>query len=140
MAGILFRRMTAEVERGRARRLLGSAGAPVPGHRATAWFGLWDLSAAEDADLLAVAACHPVRRGVVELDALVVAEAVRRRGHGHRLLHELVNRARADGAQRVVVRLPAGNDGRALLSSAGFVATGSAQQPAAPPARLELEL
>lgn len=118
--GILFRGMTAGAELDQARRLVQTVGLPVPDDAAATWFGLWDLSAAEGADLLAAAAIRPAGPGVVELAAFAVSASVGYRDHGHRLLHEVLDRMRAAGADRLVAPLPASEGERALLLAAGF--------------------
>jgi N-acetylglutamate synthase-like GNAT family acetyltransferase len=127
--GLVFRRLASNAERGRAARLVQAAGLTMPGSSEATWFGLWDVAAVEGADLVGVAATHPSGRGVVELDALAVPAPVRRRGYGRRLLAEVVNRARADGAERLLVRLPAGSGVQGLLSAAGFRADEAGQDP-----------
>ena len=126
--GILFRHMTAEAEREGARQLLQAEGVAVPEQAAASWFGLWDLSAVEGTDLLAVAVVHPAGAGAVEVDAIAVSAAARGlRAHGPRLLREVLNRSRAVGADRLVARLPQDADERALLLDAGFSAVEPAQ-------------
>jgi hypothetical protein len=121
--GILFRRVATEAERERARQVVRAEGVPVPDRAAAIWFGLWDLSAVEGTDLLAVAVVHPAGAGVLELDAVAVSATVGgRRAHGLRILQEVLNRARAVGADRLVARLPEGGDERSLLLAAGFSA------------------
>jgi N-acetylglutamate synthase-like GNAT family acetyltransferase len=107
--------------------LLQAEGVAVPEQAAASWFGLWDLSAAEGTDLLAVAVVHPAGAGVVELDAIAVSAAGGRRAHGHRLLQEVLNRLRAVGADRLVARVPQDEDERGLLLEAGFSAVEPAQ-------------
>jgi GNAT superfamily N-acetyltransferase len=127
--GILFRRVATKAERRRARRLVEAAGLAIAPGRNAAWYGLWDLGAAEGADLLGVAATHTSAAGVVELDVLVVPAAARRRGYGRRLLAEVINRVRAEGAQRLVSRVPADSGAQALLVAAGFRADEAGQDP-----------
>ena len=78
------------------------------------WFGLCDL-AAGGTGLLGTAAVRWVGSGVMELCALTVPTeppAV-----GDRLLRELADALRADGAERIVATLP---EHRELLLDAGF--------------------
>lgn len=76
------------------------------------WFGLWDL-AADAPGPLGTVAIRWVDPGVVQLCALTApADAI-----GDRLLSELADALRADGAERIVATL----DGRyELLRRAGF--------------------
>ena len=76
------------------------------------WFGLWDLTAG-GTGLLGTAAVRWVGPGVVELRVVdVPADVV-----GDRLLREVADALRADGAERVVAALPDDGD---LLRRAGF--------------------
>jgi GNAT superfamily N-acetyltransferase len=127
--GIVFRRLATEAERSRAQQLLQAAGLPSAATPNTDWFGLWDLTAAEGADLVAVATIRPWGPGAVELGALAVGAAARGRGLGRRLLTEVVNRVRAGGADVLVARLHAGGGGPAFLLAAGFRADQTGQDP-----------
>ena len=98
-----------------------AVGLSVPASTAATWFGLWDLGAADGADLLGVAAVHPAGPGEVELDVLAVLPHLGGRTHGRRLIDEVVNRTRADGVDRLFARVPSGSGERRLLLAAGFV-------------------
>jgi GNAT superfamily N-acetyltransferase len=122
-AGIVFRRLHTDAERALARSLLAAGGRPWPGGRASglAWFGLWDLAAAEEVALLGAAATRPVTAATAELCALAVPAEPPWRGLGDRLLREVADTLRAQGVERLVARLE-GDDGRlALLRDAGLV-------------------
>ena len=88
---------------------------------------------------------HPVQRLLVtpkaaELCVLAVPAALPWPGLGDRLVREVADALRAQGAERVVAR-PAGGDGRrlALLRGAGFEAAGP-RHPDGPAVWLSLEL
>ena len=100
--GVVFRRLRS---------------APEAGGRCT-WFGLWDLAAGGTGPL-ATAAIRWAGSGVVELCALAVPTGPSS-VIGDRLLREVADALRADGAERVVAVLPGDRD-RALLWRAGFV-------------------
>jgi hypothetical protein len=76
------------------------------------WFELRDLTAG-GTGLLGTAVVRWVGSGVVELCAVSVSGAA----VGDRLLREVADALRADGAERVVATLPGG---RELLLRAGF--------------------
>jgi hypothetical protein len=76
------------------------------------WFGLCDL-AADGTGLLATAAIRRIGAGVVELCAVTAASPQ----VGDRLLREVADALRADGAERIVAALP---DQPELLRRAGF--------------------
>jgi hypothetical protein len=97
--GVVFRRLRSGVE--------------TPDGRRT-WYGLWDLAAGGTGPLGTVAV-RRVGSGVVELCALSVPGepwAV-----GDRLLRDVADALRADGAERLVATLP---EHRELLLHAGF--------------------
>lgn len=134
-AGIVFRRLRTEAERALARSLLAAGGRSWPAGRSggLAWFGLWDLAAAEGMALLGAAATRPLTAGTAELCALAVPAAPAWQGLGDRLLREVADTLRAQGVEQMVARSD-GDDGRlALLRDAGLV-------PLAAPQRSELEL
>jgi hypothetical protein len=134
-AGIVFRRLRTEAERALALSLLAAGGRSWPAGRASgvAWFGLWDLAAAEGVALIAAAATRPVTAATAELCALAVPAAVLPlRGLGDRLLREVADTLRAQGVERMVARLE-GDDGRqALLRDAGLVPLPALQRPDLP--------
>jgi L-amino acid N-acyltransferase YncA len=128
-AGIVFRRLHTGVERELARSLLEAGG---PSWRALGqagewvWFGLWDLAPTEGAGLVGAVATRPVAPRTVELCALAVPATLPWRGLGDRLVREVADTLRAQGAERMVARLPAGQgQGPALLRDAGFAAAGA---------------
>jgi L-amino acid N-acyltransferase YncA len=128
-AGIVFRRLRAGVEQELARSLL-RAGGPSwhAGGQAGGWvwFGLWDLAPTAGAGLVGAAATRPLAPRAVELCALALPAAAPWRGLGDRLLREVADTLRAQGAERMVARPPAGQDQEpALLRDAGFAAAGT---------------
>ena len=126
-AGIVFRRLDTRDERELARSLAAagpsSASPGCPG--AWAWFGLWDLAPVEGVGLVGAAATRLVTPKTAELCVLAVPAALPWPGLGDRLVREVADALRAQGAEWVVAR-PAGGDGRrlALLRGAGFEAAG----------------
>jgi GNAT superfamily N-acetyltransferase len=122
-AGIVFRRLHGEDERALARSLLAATGraGSAGEERGLAWFGLWDLAAAEEVALIGAAATRPVTAATVELCALAVPAEPPWQGLGERLLREVADTLRAEGVEQMVARVD-GDDGRvALLRDAGLV-------------------
>jgi ribosomal protein S18 acetylase RimI-like enzyme len=127
MTGIVFRRVRSTSERQAAAMLLADSGmppAPDRGPDGTVLFALWDLAAPAGEALVGVAATRPLDAGAVELCGIAIRVGLRRRGLGRRLLAEVADALRADGAQRLLAR-PAGGQSpaAALLARAGFAAT-----------------
>ena len=135
MPGIVFRRLHSAGERGAAERMLADGGAPVPtvqGQSGGVLFGLWDLAASDSRALVAAAATRPLDAGgPVELCGIVVRAGLRRRGLGRRLVNEVADVLRSEGAERLVARPERGQCPVApLLAQAGFVAaTGGGDEP-----------
>jgi ribosomal protein S18 acetylase RimI-like enzyme len=128
MTGIVFRRLRSPTEREAACRLLADGGAPprtvrTPGE--SVLFGLWDLAAPNEEGLVAVAATQRLDDArSVELCGIVVRPGLRRRGLGWRLVTEVADALRAQGAAHLVVRLEGDHrPAAALLARAGFAAT-----------------
>jgi GNAT superfamily N-acetyltransferase len=127
-AGIVFRRLHTGVERDLAGSLLAAGG---PSWRSSGpspewvWFGLWDLGPADGMGLVGAAATRLVTPRTVELCALAEPAAPPWRGLGDRLVREVADTLRAQGAEWMVARLPAGEGhGLTLLGDAGFTAVG----------------
>ena len=105
--GIVFRQIHTSAEREEARSLLLATVGPswrILGldERCTG-FGLWDLTA-EGTGLVAAAVIRPVEPRVVELCAWAALAAPPWSTAGDRLVREVVDTLRADGAERVVAR------------------------------------
>ena len=135
MTGIVFRQVRSASERETASRLLADGGVPAPAADrpgGTVLFGLWDLAAPAGDGPVGAAATRPVDdAGTVELCGIVVRAGLRRRGLGRRLLAEVADALRADGAARLLARLESTNGpAAALLARAGFVATTDADKAA----------
>ena len=125
--GIVFRRLHSAGERRAAERMLADGGAPAPtvqGHGGAVLFGLWDLAASDSQALVAAAATRPLDAGgSVELCGIVVSTSLRRRGLGRRLVNEVADVLRSEGAERLVARPERGQCPAApLLAQAGFTA------------------
>lgn len=124
--GIVFRRLQSAGEHGAAERMLADGGASAPtvqGQSGRVLFGLWDLAASDSQALVAAAATRPLDAGSVELCGIVVRASLRRRGLGRRLVNEVADVLRAEGAERLVARPERGQCPAApLLAQAGFTA------------------
>jgi ribosomal protein S18 acetylase RimI-like enzyme len=136
MTGLVFRRLRSLSEREVAGRLLADSRVPPAAIRNsgdTVLYGLWDLAAPAEEGLVAVAATQPPDdAGSVELCAIAIRADLRRRGLGRRLVTEVADALRAEGAARLVARLAGDHrEAAALLARAGFAATTDADGQAA---------
>ncbi len=136
MTGIVFRSIRSRSEREAAGRLLADSGVPPPTVRlpgGTVLYGLWDLAARNGEGLVGVAATQPLDdAGSVELCGIAIRAGLRRRGLGRRLVTEVADALRAEGAARLVARLEGDpRPAAALLARAGFAATSDAEGQAA---------
>jgi ribosomal protein S18 acetylase RimI-like enzyme len=127
MTGIVFRSIRSPSEREAAARLLADSNVPPAAVRMagdTVLFGLWDLAAPDGEGLIGVAATQPLDDGSVELCGIAIRAGLRRRGLGRRLVAEVADASRAEGAACLTARLE-GDHGpaAALLAQAGFAAT-----------------
>ena len=147
MTAIVFRSVRSPSERSAARRLLVDSGVPpaaVHSGGDTVLYGLWDLAAANGEELVGVAATRPPDAGgSVELCGIAIRAGLRRRGLGLRLVTEVADALRVEGAQRLVAK--AGDrksPATALLARAGFAATtdGDRRSAGTEAARLYLAL
>ena len=95
----------------------------MPGE--TVLYGLWVLAAPNGERLVAVAATQRLDdAGSVALCGIAIRADLRRRGLGRRLVTEVADALRAQGAARLVVRLDGDHrPAAALLTRAGFAAT-----------------
>ena len=131
MTGLVFRRLRFPSERRAAGRLLADSGAPpaaIHSSGDTVLYGLWDLAAPNGDGLVGVAATLPPdATGSVELCAIAIRAGLRRRGLGLRLVTEVADASRAEGAARLAARLKGDHrPAAALLARAGFAATSDA--------------
>ena len=126
-SGIVFRRFGTPAERSRARGLLDAAGPAYRSPRLAGdevWFGLWNLTAANGAALTAGAATLRMSARVLEVRALVVRTGVHRSAMWGRLVRELAEVCRAQGAEWMVAGTAGGDVAAAeLLRRAGFDTT-----------------
>jgi GNAT superfamily N-acetyltransferase len=128
VTGIVFRSVRSPSEREAASRLLAEGGVPpsaVRGSGESVLFGLWDLAPQTGEGLVGVAATRPLDdAGSVELCGIAIRAGLRRRGLGRRLVTEVADALRTEGAARLAARLE-GDHGpaAALLARAGFAAT-----------------
>jgi GNAT superfamily N-acetyltransferase len=128
VTGIVFRRLRTPAEREAARRLLADSGVPPAAARDpgdAVLYGLWDLAAPPEAGLVGVAATLPPdEAGSVELCGLAVRAGARRQGLGRRLVAEVADALRSEGAACLVARLEGADEPAAvLLARAGFAAS-----------------
>lgn len=136
VTGIVFRSVRSPSEHAAASRLLADSGTPpAAAHGAgdTALYGLWDLTAPAGEGLVGVAATQPLdAAGSVQLCGIAIRADLRRRGLGRRLVAEVANVLRAEGAARLVARLEGGRGpAAALLARTGFAAPTGADGQAA---------
>jgi ribosomal protein S18 acetylase RimI-like enzyme len=133
VTGIVFRRVQSPSDREGSSRLLADSGVPpaaVGGAGDTVLYGLWDLTAQTGEGLVGAAATRPLDdagAGSVELCAIAIRADLRRRGLGLRLVTEVADALRAEGAARLGARLKGDHrPAAALLARAGFAATSDA--------------
>jgi ribosomal protein S18 acetylase RimI-like enzyme len=128
LPGIVFRRLRSPSEHEAAGRLLADGGIPAAAvaSSAAALFGLEDLAAPEGEGLVGVAATRPLDdAGSVELCGVAIRAGLRRRGLGRRLVTEVADALRVEGAACLVARLEADQGPAvALLRRACFTAAG----------------
>lgn len=127
VTAIVFRSVRSSSERSAARRLLADSGIPpaaVPNAGDTVLYGLWDLATRTGQGLVGVAATQPPDAGgSVELCGVAIRGDLRHRGLGLRLVTEVADALRAEGATRLGVRLESDHGpAAALLTRAGFAA------------------
>jgi GNAT superfamily N-acetyltransferase len=128
MTGLVFRRLRSPSEHEAAGRLLADSGVAPAAIRSageTELYGLWDLAAPNGDGLVGVAATRPPDdAGSVELCAIAIRAGLRRRGLGRRLVTEVADALRAEGAARLAARLAGDHrEAAALLARAGFAAS-----------------
>ena len=133
-SGIVFRRLGTPAERARARGLLVAAGPAYRSPRLAGdevWSGLFDLTAADGAAPAAVAATLPMSVRVLEVRALVVRTGAPSSAMWGRLVRELADECRAQGAEWLVAGIADGDTAAVELRRAGF---GPAPVPGLPEA------
>jgi len=127
VTAIVFRSVRSSSERSAARRLLADSGIPSVAPRSgdCVLYGLWDLATRTGQGLVGVAATQPPDAGgSVELCGVAIRGDLRHRGLGLRLVTEVADALRAEGATRLGVRLESDHGpAAALLTRAGFAAT-----------------
>ncbi len=118
-AGIVFRRLDADLERREAAGLLPAC--PLDDHDSTCeWYGLCDLTATTAGGLAGVAVVRSVDPTTARLCALAVSAAYRDPSLGRRLVCEVADRLRASGVEELTAAPPADRRVAALLTGAGF--------------------
>jgi ribosomal protein S18 acetylase RimI-like enzyme len=119
-AGLVFRRLDADLERRRAARLLPACG--LDDHdSACVWYGLCDLTATEDACLAGVAVVRSVGRATARLCGLAVAAAYRDPSLGRRLVCEVADALRAAGVEELTAPPVRNRRVTVILAQVGFV-------------------
>ena len=119
-AGIVFRRLDADLERRQAARLLPDCA--LDDHDSNCvWYGLCDLTATTASGLAGVAVVRSVDPTTARLCGLAVSAAYRDPHLGRRLVCEVADRLRASGIEAITA--PPVRDRRvaALLTGGGFV-------------------
>ena len=128
MTTIVFRRLRSPSEHAAAGELLADGGVallPAPPPRGIVLFGLEDLAVLNGEGLVGVAVTRPLdEAGSVELCGVAVRTGRRRQGLGRRLVAEVADALRAEGAACLAARLERGHGPAALLARAGFRAGG----------------
>jgi GNAT superfamily N-acetyltransferase len=127
MTGIVFRKPRSRPEREAVTSLLADSGVPpaaIRGAGDTVLYGLWDLAAPTGEGLVGVAATRMLDdAGSVELCGIAVLAAFGHRGLGYRLVTEVADALRVEGARRLVAKsADRQSPATALLARAGFVA------------------
>jgi GNAT superfamily N-acetyltransferase len=125
MTTIVFRRLRSPSEHAGARELLADGGVSLPAApppRGIVLFGLEDLAVLNGEGLVGVAVTRPLDEGgSVELCGVAVRTGRRRQGLGRRLVAEVADALRVEGAACLAARLERGHGpAAALLARAGF--------------------
>lgn len=125
MTAIVFRRLRWPSEHAVAGELLADGGVaplPAPLPSGTVLFGLEDLAVLNGEGLVGVAVTRPLDdAGSVELCGVTVRAGRRRQGLGRRLVAEVADALRVEGAACLVARLERGREpAAALLARTGF--------------------
>jgi ribosomal protein S18 acetylase RimI-like enzyme len=119
-AGIVFRRLDADLERREAAGLLPAC--PLDDHDSTCeWYGLCDLTATTAGGLAGVAVVRSVDPTTARLCALAVSAAYRDPSLGRRLVCEVADRLRASGVEELTAPPAADRRVAALLAGVGFL-------------------
>ena len=131
MTAIVFRRLRSPSEHAAAGELLADGGVaplPTPPSRGIVLFGLEDLAVLNGEGLVGVAVTRPLDdAGSVELCGIAVRAGHRRQGLGRRLVAEVADALRVEGAACLAARLERGRGPAAtLLERAGFRAAARA--------------
>jgi ribosomal protein S18 acetylase RimI-like enzyme len=126
-AGIVFRRLDADLDRRQASRLLRDCG--LDDHDGTCiWYGLCDLTAPETAGLVGVAAVRPLEPATYRLCGLAMSPEYRDGRLGRRLVHEVADRLRASGAEEITAPQVLDVRVAGLLRQVGFALSGHCQR------------
>ena len=135
-AGIVFRRLHADLDRRAAARLLPDC--VLDDHDPTCeWYGLCDLTATESG-LAGVAVFRRVDATTARLCGLAVSAAYRDPALGRRLVCEVADRLRASGVEELTTPPTLGRRAAALLFEAGLVPQDQVQRPGPGSSQLSL--
>jgi ribosomal protein S18 acetylase RimI-like enzyme len=126
-AGIVFRRLDADLDRRQAARLLPDC--RLDDHDGTCiWYGLCDLTATETAGLVGVAAVRSLEPATSRLCGLAMSPEYRDGRLGRRLVREVADRLRASGAEEIIAPQALDVWVVGLLRQVGFAASEPSQR------------
>jgi len=125
-AGIVFRRLDADVDRRQAARLLPAC--VFDDHdSACVWYGLCDLTATETTGLVGVAVIRSLGRTASRLCGLAMSSDHRAARLGTRLVREVADRLRASGVEEITAPPVLDDRAAGLLRQVGFAPRGQPQ-------------
>ena len=125
-AGIVFRRLDADLDRRQAARLLPDCG--LDDHDGTCiWYGLCDLTATEATGLVGVAAVRSLEPATSRLCGLAMSPEYRSGRLGRRLVREVADRLRASGAEEIIASPVLDVRVAGLLRQVGFALVARSQ-------------
>jgi ribosomal protein S18 acetylase RimI-like enzyme len=126
-AGIVFRRLDADLDRRQAARLLPDCG--LDDHDGTCiWYGLCDLTATEATGLVGVAVVRSLEPATSRLCGLAMSPEYRDGRLGRRLVREVADRLRASGAEEITAPPVLDVWVAGLLRQVGFAVSGQSQR------------
>ncbi len=129
-AGIVFRRLDADVDRRQAARLLPDC--DLDDHDGTCvWYGLCDLTATDTTGLVGVAAVRCLDPATSRLCGLAMSPGYRDGRLGRRLVGEVADRLRASGVEEITAPPVLDVWVAGLLRQVGFALSAQSQRCAA---------
>ena len=125
-AGIVFRRLDADLDRRQAARLLRDC--DLDDHdSACVWYGLCDLTATETTGLAGVAVVRSLDPTSSRLCGLAVSTDYAGPRLGRRLVREVADRLRASGVEEITAPPVLDDRAAGLLRQVGFAPRGQPQ-------------